>query len=352
VIAREREPELQPAVEGSATVAWTPLAAVLTLLPVAALAELFLVRTFYRVGIYIPKEGPFRTIYRTLTGIGSFALNLSSVLALAALAMLVGRSWARGLRAAALALGAFTAVSLLLARAGPSEFGPTARAAFSLAVVVVAWPFVRGGAGWWHRVAVGGVAVSALLSSYAGLVGDAGRLVPAANGPGGAVGAQLVGEALVVATAFAFCTAWASSDGLRLRPLLVGLGPALALIVAWRANGAVTGILVLWTAGLRLYLPVWAYAGALWAFSSAAIGWLPRHGWRSAGLALLLVAGMALDSTYLQALALVALVLLTDGSALGGLPERPSQHGATIGSIAPRTGRLTDRADRRVGARA
>ena len=301
---------------------WTPLAAVLRLLPVTALAELLLLRTFFRVGIYIPKRGPFMSVYRVLTAAGSFALNLSSVLVLLALGLLAWQAYPRGLRTAAFALGAFLVVSLALAPAGTSELGPTARLSFVLAVAAVAWPFVRGRGDRWQRMAVAGAAGSALLSAYAGLVGDAGRLVPSTHGPGGAVGAQLVAEALVVATAFAFFAAWVSSDGLRVRPLLVAAGPALALLVAWRANGAITGILVLWTAGLRLYLPVWLYAVALWAFSAAAIGWLPRRGWRSAGLALLLVAGMLLESTYVQALALVALLLLTDGAAVGGLPDR------------------------------
>jgi len=302
---------------------WSPLAAVLALLPAVALTELLLVRTFYRVGVYIPRDGPFRTVYGALTAIGSFALNLSSVLVAVALALLAARAYRRGVRTAAYALGAFLAVSLMLAVEGPSDLGPTARLAFVLAVAVVAWPFMQSEAERWQRLAVAGVAASALLSSYAGFVGDAGRLVPSAGGPGGAVGSQLAAEALVIATAFAFLGAWVASDRLRAGPLLLALGPAVALLVAWRANGAVTGILVLWTAGLRLYLPVWLYAVALWAFAAAAIGWLPRHGWRSAGLGLLLVAGMLLESTYVQGLALVALVLLTDGLVVGGLPHGP-----------------------------
>ncbi|MGH2658083.1 MAG: hypothetical protein ACRDHS_00105 [Actinomycetota bacterium] len=302
---------------------WSPIAAVLALLPAVALTELLLVRTFYRVGVYIPRDGPFRTVYGALTAIGSFALNLSSVLVAVALALLAARAYRRGVRTAAYALGAFLAVSLMLAVEGPSDLGPTARLAFVLAVAVVARPFMRSEAGRWHRLAVAGVASSTLVASYAGFVADAGRLVPSAGGPGGAVGSQLAAEALVIATAFAFLGAWVASDRLRVGPLLIAMGPAAALVVAWRSNGAVTGILLLWTAGLRLYLPMWLYAVALWAFAAAAIGWLPRHEWRSAGLALLLVAGMLLESTYVQGLALVSLVLLSDGLVVGGLPQGP-----------------------------
>ncbi len=116
------------------------------------------------------------------------------------------------------------------------------------------------------RVAIGGVAVSAVLSSYSGLVGDAGRLLPSGHGPGGATGAQLLGEAAVVLTALALLASWLGEHGPRPRPVALALLPAIALIAAWKINGAVTGILVMWTAGLRLFLPVWLYALALWAF--------------------------------------------------------------------------------------
>ncbi len=165
---------------------WTPLAAVLALLPVASLAELLLIRTFYRVGIYIPEEGPFRGAYGALTAVGSFSFNLSTVLAAVALALLAWTAAIRGRRTVAWALGAFAFAGLLaVAGGGTSDLGPTSRLTFVLAAAVVAWPYVRGDHPLWHRVAVGGVAVSAALSSYSGLVGDAGRLLPSGHGPGG-----------------------------------------------------------------------------------------------------------------------------------------------------------------------
>ncbi len=317
-----------PAEAGRETPRWRPLAAVLALLPAAALAELLLIRTFYRVGIYIPKEGPFRAVYRILTAAGSFSFNLSSVLAALAVGALVAAAWRRGLRNVAVALGLFLVTALSAALSGSHDLGPTARLAFVLALAVVAWPYIRTCGAPWDRLAVAGVSAAVLLSVYAGLVGDAGRLLPAGDGPGGAVGAQLAGEALVMATAFVVLVAWARGDGFRWMPIVLGLFPAAALMVAWRANGAITGILVLWTAGLRLYLPVWLYALALWAVAAAAVGWLPRRPWRSAGLALLLAAGLLLESTYLQMLALLSVVLLTDGLAVGGLPSPPRSKGA------------------------
>jgi hypothetical protein len=297
-----------------------PLAVVLTLLPIAGLTEVTLMRTFYRVGIYIPKDGPFLGVYRALTALGSFAMNLAMALTALALVLLAEQAWRRGLRTQAIALGAFVASSLVLRVSGAEALGPAAWLVFVLAAVAVARPFLRRPAPILHRLTVGGVLASVLLSAWVGFWGAAGSLAPSTAGGGGIVGAQLVAEVLVVATAILAFASCASTEGIRVRALIAGALAAALPLVAWHANGAVTGILVLWTAGLRLYLPIVVYALALGALAAAAVGWLPRHAWRSAGLALLLVAGMLLDSTYVQGLALVALVLLTDGVAVGGLP--------------------------------
>jgi hypothetical protein len=306
----------------SRTSAWDgPLQTVLRVLPLVGLAELLLMRTFYRVGIHIPKEEPFRTIYAVLTAIGSFALNLSTILAGAALVLLGVRAWLRGSRSATASILAFVAASVVLAVAGPSELGPMARLVFAWAVLVIVVPFLVMPGRVGERVAVGLVAAVALLSSYAGLAADGAVFAPSAS-PGGVVGAQLIAEALVIVTALAMFVTWVRGDGLRPGPLLLAIAPALALLGLWRANGAITGILVLWTAGLRLYLPVWIYAVALWAFAATAIGWRRRMPWRTGGMVLLLVAGILLGSTYVQGLLLIALVVLTDGAAVGGLPRR------------------------------
>lgn len=298
---------------------WTPLGAVLALLPFVALAELLLTRTFYRVGVYIPKEGPFRVVYRILTAAGSFALDLSSVLAAIALGLLALRGLRGAGRVAGAALTGFLVAWAIVRIGGIEVVGPSARLAFTLAILALAVPFVRSREQLLHRATVAGVAACFLLSSYAGVAAEGQRLVGSTL-PGG-VGAQLLAEVLVVVTALLSAASWAATDGVRFRPVLVAAPLAATLLALWSANGAITGILVLWTAGLRLYLPIWLYALALWGVLAATIGWLPRHGWRSAGLVLLLVAGMLLGNTYLQALGLLALTLLSDGRALGGLPE-------------------------------
>lgn len=291
------------------------LALVLTVLPAVALTELLLLRTFYRVGIFIPKGGPFALAYRVLTAVGSFALNLSSVLALVALGLLAARAWRMGRFGTAVTLGAVAAVGVLASLAGARELGPVARLAFVLAVLAVARPALAGGDPV-HRLAVLLVAAVMLVSQTAGFAADAGFLAPGAPRPLGPVGPQLAAEALAVLAAFLLLASATRSGRFGPPAALVGLVPALALLAAWRANGAITGILVIWTAGLRLYLPMWVYALALWAFGAAAAAWRPERRSRTAGLVLLLVAGVTLGTTYQQALALVGLALLTDGAAI------------------------------------
>jgi len=315
---RTRPPPRAVPVEGSRSgSAGDPLRVILSVLPIVVVIELVLMRTFYRVGIFIPRDGAFGTLYSALTVIGSFAFNLSSVLAFAGVGLLGLRALHRGRGATGVVLLAFVAGCLVAALPGASGTGPAVRVAFATGAVLLAWPFVRGPAPPWERLAVAASTTAVLLSSYAGGAGDARRMAATAGGAPGVVGAQLVGEALVVAASLLFFAAWARERGVRPRALALAAFPAAALLVAWWANGAITGILVLWTAGLRLYLPVWLYGVALWAFAAAALGWLGDGSRRAGGMVLLLAAGFLLESTYAQALMLVALSLLAGGLAAG-----------------------------------
>lgn len=323
MIVEERSPSRAAVTAEVATAGrWTPLAAVLALLPITAMAELLLVRGFYRVGIFIPKDGLFGGVHAALTQAGSMAFNLSSVLAILALSMLAAAAFRRGLLGSALSLGAFVSAILLAAVSGAPEVAPVVRAIFLLAAFSAARPALRTG-GVAYRAAVGGVTITLVLASLAGFAQDAGRLAPGSGTSAGIVPLQLAGEAAVVLSGLLLFAAWAARDRLRVWPVAAGLGAALGLLALWSANGAVTGIVVMWTAGLRLYLPVIAYAAALWAYSSAAAGWFQTLPWRGAGMALLLAAGFLMESTYLLSLALLGLVLLTDGLAVGGLPALP-----------------------------
>ncbi|HLB62333.1 MAG TPA: hypothetical protein VJN50_06340 [Actinomycetota bacterium] len=292
-----------------------PLRAVLLALPFVALAELLLMRTFYRVGIFIPKEGSFETVYAALSDVGSFAFDLASVLALAAFGMLALVALRRGDLRLGLAMATFVISIPAALAAGVEAVGPVPRLAFLLAVLGVVLPFLRSRADVAHRIFVGAVASCFVLSTYTGIAQG-----PGVNGAPAVAGGQIAAELLVVLAAAIAAMAWIRTEGFRLGPPVVAAPLAASFLAAWMANGSVTGILVLWTVGLRLYLAPWVYAIALWAFLAAAIGWLRHWPWRSAGLVLLVVAGVFVSSTYQQSLGVLAVVLLTDGVAFGGLP--------------------------------
>ncbi len=292
-----------------------PLRAVLLVLPFVVIAEVVLMRTFYRVGIFIPKDGAFRTAYSTLSDIGSFAFNLASVAALVALGLLAVLAVRHGNAPLGIAISAF-ALSVVVARiAGVVAIGPIPRLASVLALLAVTLPFLRSEADPAHRILVGIVAACLALSAYTGVAQGAG-----VEGAPGVTGGPIAAELLVMAAAAISPLVWVRTDRFRIRPLVVATPLAASFVVAWSANAAVTGILALWTVGLRLYLSPWIYAVALWAFLTLTLGWLQRWPWRSAGLVLLVAGGMLSGSTYQLCLGILALVMLTDGVAFGGLP--------------------------------
>lgn len=292
-----------------------PLRALLFVLPFVVIAELLLMRTFYRVGIFIPKDGAFRTAYSVLSDIGSFAFNLASVVALGALGLLAVVAIRRVNPALGIALVAFVASVVVARIAGIVAVGPIPRLAFLLALLAVALPFVRSNADPAHRLLVAVVSACFAVSAYTGIAQG-----PGVEGAPGVTGGQIAAELLVMAAAAIAPIAWLRTDRFRIRPPLVAAPLAASFVFAWTANAAVTGILVLWTVGLRLYLSPWIYAVALWAFLTLTLGWLHRWPWRSAGSVLLVAGGMLLGSTYQLSLGILAVVLLTDGLAFGGLP--------------------------------
>jgi hypothetical protein len=193
------------------------------------------------------------------------------------------------------------------------------RLAFALAALAVVAPAIREIDDRMHRVAVLAVALAMGLATAAGASADA--AAAAFTGTVGVEDLQLAAEVLVVLAAFTLAASWARSEhASRVKPWVAGTVAGVVLVAAYVANGSLVGILVLWTAGLRLYLPVWVYGLAVVAAVATASGWFREKPQRTAAVVLLFVAGMLLDSTYQQSLALVALILLTDGIAVGGLP--------------------------------
>jgi hypothetical protein len=305
-------------------------------LTAAGITELLLLRTLSRVAVHIPKEGLVLHVYQGLTGVGSFAFDLATVLAVAtltfALYTLVRREhrldgW-RALVLGALALLlAWSVLPPLLRAAGGSTSGRGGNdalklafgLAFSLAVIGLALPYAlsrRATAA--RRIAVGLVAAAYLCGQYYAVSYAATGLLSAGGPPALASQVLTLGEVLVVVSAGAIFVAWGTGtkrggkSRARLR-LAIPTALSLLLLAGYLANGSTSAILSLWTEGLTLYLPFPLYLTAFWLFGWAVLASFQRRDGFTAGCALLLlfVGGYALELTYQHVLAAIALVVLT-----------------------------------------
>lgn len=277
----------------------------------ATIAEVLLLRVFFRVGVFIPKEGTFRNIHTVLIALGTFAFNLASVLVFLALGWFALDFIRCGRRVVGAVLALFC-VGSLLTLAGPT-LGSGVRFTYVVAIVALTWPAVRRRGRAAERLAIGTVAASLLLSAYSGMVADPLPPILVLGSPPGAAGLQLVGELVAVISCFAFLAARRAEGSLGVVAVILGVLPAVALLAAWKTNGAVTGILVLWTAGFRLFLPMWIYVAALWALGITVAASAGDGTGRAAGLVLLVASGFLVESTYAQALALLAIALIMAG---------------------------------------
>jgi len=294
-----------------------PVGPILITLAVAGLLELVLLRILYRVGLFIPRDGPLLDGYRLATALGSLAFDVVSVLALVALAGLVAERW----RASPLQTGGMSAVLTLALAVAFAPSGPAAdmtRALLAVAIIAaslaLAAPAVRAGRPAAERLGLGCVTATVIAAQYAAAASGSAAALD------GAFDAPLAVEALrlaeLAATVAAFALAAAAL--LAARPDR----PAVAITVAAAGTVAVLlaaqpylfGIVLLWAAGLTLALPAPVYAAAFAALVLALVTELraaarPRRG---LALLLLLAAGVVPQSSAHSVLALLAVALLAD----------------------------------------
>lgn len=305
-------------------------------LTAAGVTELLLLRTLSRVAVHVPKQGLVLSLYQLLTGVGSFAFDLATVLAVVVLALalyaLMRRErWQDGghlpaMGALALLLVWSVLFPLLRSAGGSVDGGGPDDAAklafglaFSLAVVGLALPYALSRqATPARRIAVGLVAAAYLCGQYYTVSYAAIGLLNAGGPPALASQVLTLGEVLVVAGAVAIFAAWGAStptgsrSGVRLR-LAVPTVLSLLLLTSYLANGSTSAILSLWTEGLTLYLPFPLYLAAFWLYGWTVVASFQRRDGFTAGCALLLlfVGGYVLELTYQHLLAAIALVVLT-----------------------------------------
>ena len=119
---------------------------------------------------------------------------------------------------------------------------------------------------------------------------------------------------------------------LRRAPLLAGVGVAFATLIALLASPATVKILLLWNFGLAGYFPAIVYAVAFGTLAFTALSCRSTDTPLALGLALLVLGGLGLHSSYQSGLVILGLVTLgtTDPATL-----RADCDGATSRVVLP-----------------
>jgi hypothetical protein len=282
------------------------------MLAVSGLAELLLQRVVYRIGVHIPRDGTFLTLYETATWTGDFAFRLTAVLA----AVTAGLMVFLGLRhlAAGPAVAAFLATLLaadLLAWPAGLDAAPVV-AGLTL-TLGVAWLVGRAFAAGYPATLKVGIAAAGLavgLAQYRPL--SEGLGLPA--GPVGPLQATM--EAAVLVAAALFALAALSLPGRRFALGAAALVAVVAAAVYFR-QPSTTAIVSLWATGITLSLPGPLYLAAIGALAFAATSWLRSAEHRHLGLALVLltVAGVHPQALHYNLISFMGLALLALGPA-------------------------------------
>lgn len=303
---------------------------------VAGATELLLLRVLSRLGVHIPKEGLLLQAFTLLTGLGSFAFDLATVLGVMALALAAYVAWTVG-RRGPLATLAFAGLALLLLwglllpLVGKDDATSLAFASTSLAVMaLLAVDYVgQGRVPGWRRLAVALVVAAYACSQYYVVAHNAYALLGLSALPPHARDIFGLGEALVLLNGLVVFWAWGRPLrwGFRLLP---ATAVSLLLLLSYLGNTSTSAILALWTEGLTLHLPLPFYLLSFWLYLVTVTACLrhQRTFWQGAALILLFIAGYTLEMTYQHLLAVLAVLLLTQEAAWQE-PAASAPHPAT-----------------------
>jgi len=292
-------------------------------LAAAGLIELAFFRVAYRVGLFVPRNGPLVDAYGLITWVGSLAFDLVSVIGLIALAGLAVESW----RARTTARTAGLAVFLALAATLPfvrASAGDIAHALFSTAAVlvvaiIVGPALVDRASGAANKVALLLVALAVIAAQYGAAVSGAASAFGTTGEPAFALAGVHIAEIAAVAAAFPLAISALAARRIDRSRAVVAFAATATVASAVIAQPYLSGILLLWAAGLSLLLPLPAYAAAFAAYilvvATEAASTGRAH--RAIGAILLIVAGVVPQSSAHVVVAILALALLARPRALG-----------------------------------
>jgi hypothetical protein len=280
----------------------------------AALLDWLLARTLSRLVIFMPKSPALITVYRLLTQVSQAAAALAGVLVVAVLLVWAVRAWRVGdERPASFLLGTLVFLSILFL-----FFQPSMLLSMVYQLLLLAGLLYLGRAGW-QQARSFLAKLACLAATLALLAGVGGHLAQLA----GFLGLELVifqfGELLVVLSALLFWAAFGRTAG-RLDWILAAV-PALGFSVMRLLDPATTGILVIWSTGLTLYLPWPVYTLSLWMASVALLNAMRRVDPAFATILLLFSGGFAPQLSSQAFYGLVGLGLF-GGKDLFVIPEK------------------------------
>jgi hypothetical protein len=293
-------------------------------LAVVAVADWIFARTLSRSAIFMPKSPVILTGFQAMLTLGNFAANVTSLLAIAAMAWIAWRLAQNGQRGLPIALGALLVINL-----GALIFAPSALVAFTShllamsAIVMIVRPIVSRshGAGQAVAVLVAAAAVFASEIHQAAAALSAIFNLSSPFSPG--LVAFNVGEALVVASGFAFGWWMRPHRGERWIWFVASL-PAIAFVGFYLGAPSISNVITIWSLGLTLFLPWPLYALSLWAITAAMLTGLKRGHPIGLAIPLLVAGGFASRLSTQLFLSLIALYLLAGIDELTGVQETES----------------------------
>jgi hypothetical protein len=280
----------------------------------AALLEWLLARTLTRLGIFMPKSPAIISGYQLLTQVGQGAAAFAGVLVVAVLLGWAVRAWMDGNeRPVAFILGMLVFLSTIFLFLQPPIF----LSVFYQLLLLVGLLYL-GWAGWQRARSFLGKPAH-LVPALALLAGVWGHLAQLS----GFLGLELVifqtGELLVVLSAFLFWAAF-GRPAQRLDWILAA-APALGFSVFRLLDPATTGILVIWSTGLTLYLPWPVYTLSIWLTGIALLTSLRRADPVAASILLFFSGGFAPQLSSQAFYGLVGLGLLGGRDVIVKLDE-------------------------------
>jgi hypothetical protein len=279
-------------------------------LVITALVDWLIGRSLTRLAIFMPKPPAVLWLYDSLGTIGLISAAMAGLLSISILLHLAWQRFHAGQeRTSALIWLILVSLSAGFLFIQPGRGLMTLfQAAMLLSLLIAGWAGWKNGGSIQAKLSV----VLPTLALSIGLLGHiqiASKLVPSLI-------AFQTAETFFVLSPVFFWLAY--GRGAPMKNWLIAFLPALAFSAGILSNPEMTGILVIWSIGLTLFLPWPIYAASLWLGGVTILSTAREDGWTAKTLLLLAAGGVAPQLNIHAFLGLIALLLFS-------LPERKTE---------------------------